>query len=77
MAMKTYLVMYFGTQGVLPSEITKRLEALGFVTHYGPYDFIYDWKDKQPIKEEILSLGDKVAEVLKDSGAVFNLDTHD
>ena len=32
---------------------------------------------KKPKKGEILSLGDKVAEALKESGAVFNLDTHD
>lgn len=75
--MKTYLVMYFGTKDVPASEIAKRLESLGFETNYGPYDFIYNWKDKNPSKAEILALGDRVVKSLKDSGAVFNLDTHD
>jgi len=68
--------MYFGT-AVPPSEVAKRLEGLGFVTHYGPYDFIYEWGDTQPQKHEVLGLGDKVVFALKDSGAVFNLDTRD
>lgn len=75
--MKTFLVMYFGTKGVPASEIAKRLEGLGFETHYGPYDFIYDWGDRTPTKAEVLALGDKVVQVLKGTGAVFNLDTHD
>lgn len=75
--MKTFLVMYFGTKEVSPSTIAKKLEALGFETNYGPYDFIHDWKGQTPTKGEVLALGDKVAEVLKHSGAVFNLDTHD
>jgi hypothetical protein len=75
--MKTYLVMYFGTDGMPASEVAKKLESLGFETQYGPYDFIYDWGDRQPNKEEILALGDKVSMALKGSGAVFNLDTRD
>ena len=75
--MRTYLVMYFGTKGLKASEIAKRLESLGFETQYGPYDFVYDWGVRQPEKHEILALGDKVVDALKDSGAVFNLDKHD
>lgn len=75
--MRTYLVMYFGTQSLPASEIAQRLETLGFETHYGPYDFTYEWGDKAPSKAEILALGDKVVKALEGSGAVFNLDTHD
>lgn len=77
MGWKTYLVMYFGTRGVNASEIAKRVESAGFETKFGPFDFVFDWKDKSPSKHEVLALGDKVSELLKDSGAVFNLDTHD
>ena len=77
MAWKTYLVMYFGTDNdVGPTEIAKKVESLGFVTTFGSVDFIYEWKNK-PTKEEVLALGDKLCAVLKDSGAVFNLDIHD
>jgi hypothetical protein len=75
--MKTYLVMYFGTGNVVASDIARRLEGLGFATHYGPYDFVYDWGGRTPSKEEILALGDRVVSALQGSGAVFNLDTHD
>jgi len=76
MVWRTHLVMYFGTKGTGPSEVAKRLEAIGFETKFGPCDFIYDWKAK-PSKEDVLALGDKVAEALKDTGAIFNLDTHE
>ncbi|MCX6708424.1 MAG: hypothetical protein NTW67_02120 [Candidatus Woesearchaeota archaeon] len=76
MGYKTYLVMYFGTKGFGASEIASRLEKIGFQTQFGPFDFVFEWK-KEPSKTEVLSLGDKIAETLKDSGAVFNLDTHD
>ncbi|MBW2970284.1 hypothetical protein KY319_04130, partial [Candidatus Woesearchaeota archaeon] len=76
MGYKTYLVMYFGTKGFTATEVAKKLEDAGFETNFGPFDFVYDWKEKVPTKNEVLALGDKVAESLKDSGAVFNLDTH-
>lgn len=76
MAWRTYLVMYFGAKNKKPSDIAKAIEKLGFETAIGPVDFIYTWK-QQPTKEQILALGDKVSNALRDSGAVFNLDTHD
>ena len=69
--------MYFGTKGVKASEIARKVESIGFETLFGSDDFIYDWQDKKPTKEEILALGDKLGEVLDGSGAVFNLDTHE
>lgn len=74
---KTYLIMYFGTSGMAASDIAKKLESLGFETHYGPYDFIYNWGEKQPSKQQVLALGDQVCASLKGSGAVFNLDTRE
>jgi len=74
--MKTYLVMYFGTTGVSCTDVAKHVEAIGFKTLFGPYDFVFDWPRK-PTKDEILALGDKVVKSLRGSGAVFNLDTHD
>lgn len=76
MAWKTHLIMYFGTKGISASEIASRLEKIGFETFFGSVDFVHNWTE-QPSKEQVLALGDKVAEALKDSGAVFNLDTHD
>ena len=76
MAWRTYLIMYFGTDGIKTSDIARKLEALGFETMFSSVDFIYSWKDK-PTKAEVLALGDRVVVALQGSGAVFNLDTHD
>ncbi len=74
MAWKTYLVIYFGTKRMKPSEVAKEVEGLGFKTHFGSVDFTYEWKDK-PTKKQVLELADKVNGKLKDSGVIFNLDT--
>ena len=76
MAWKTYLILYFGTNNKSPTEMAKHLEDLGFTTSIGAIDFIYEWENNPP-KEQILELADKVAEALKDSGAVFNIDTRE
>lgn len=76
MGWKTYLIMYFGTE-LPPSDLARKVESIGFETHFGPFDFIYHWGEREPSKDEVLALGDKVAEALKGTGAVFNLDTHD
>ncbi len=77
MGWKTYLVMYFGTKGVKASEIAERVATLGFESSFGSVDFIYDWKDKKPAKDDVLALGDKLVEALNETGAIFNLDTHE
>jgi hypothetical protein len=74
MGWRTYLVIYFGTKKVKPSEVAKMVEGLGFKTKFGSVDFTYSWENK-PTKEQVLELADKVNEKLKDSGVIFNLDT--
>jgi len=71
--MKTYLILYF-SGNEKPSDVAKKLESIGFKTTIGKHDFIYDW-DKEPTKDDILALGDKVTDVLKDTGIVFKLQT--
>lgn len=76
MAWRTYLVMYFGTGDISPSQIEKKITSIGFKGAFGPVDFFYEWQIK-PSKEQVFALADKVAKALNGSGAVFNLDTHD
>ena len=74
---KTHLVLHFGTKNTKkPSEIAEELSKSGFESSLGTVDFVYDWKEKVPEKEEVLQLADKVSETLEGTGAVFNLDTH-
>ena len=77
MGFRTYLVMYFGAKGIRISHLVSRIEALGFTSQLGPVDFVYDWGNRAPSKEEVFAIGDKLTEILDGSGAVFNLDTHD
>ena len=76
MSWKTYLVIYFKAGNEKISEIVKKVESVGFKCTIGPVDFVYEW-DKEPTKEEILELADKLAETLKDTGIMFNIDTHE
>ena len=78
MVWKTYLVMYFGTnEGKLPSEIVKEVEKLGFKSTLGPVDFTFEWPPNEPSTDQVLELADKLSKILKGSGAIFNLDTHE
>lgn len=76
MAWKTYLVMYFNAGKAKASEVVKGVESVGFETNFGPVDFAYTWESK-PTKEQVLELADKLTEALKESGAIFNIDTHE
>ena len=74
MGWKTHLVVYFSGREKI-SEIVKRIESLGFKCALGPVDFIYEW-NSAPTKQQVLKLADNLCSVLRDSGAVFNIDTH-
>jgi len=78
MMWKTYLVIYFKAENgnSKPSEVIKKVESVGFETTFGPVDFIYEWQ-QQPSKEQILELADKLSKALKETGAMFNIDTHE
>jgi len=58
------------------SEIVEIVEGLGFTSALGPVDFLYDWGENEPSKEEIFELGNKIMKELGESDVVFNLDTH-
>jgi len=74
---KTYLIMYFGDKGLKVTDVVAKINELGFETRLGTFDFSYNWGEQKPSKEQILELGNKVAEAIKDTGVIFALDTHD
>ena len=77
MTWQTYLIMYFGTEGNSNmSDIVKKVEEIGFKSALGPADFIYEWDDEEPSKEQVFEIGNKVMEVLKGTNTIFNLETH-
>lgn len=72
--MKTYLTIWFNSDGGRPSEITEKLKDLGFMPVKGNYDFEYEWDEEAQV-DEILSIGDKIQKELKPYKVLFTLET--
>lgn len=72
--MKTYLVLWFNSNGALPSEIDRSLMSLGFKAVQGNYDYVYDWGDNVDLGD-ILRFTDKIQMTLKGTGVMFKTET--
>ena len=72
--MKTYLVLFFNSDGKRPAEVMDKAKELGFDVIVGAHDLVYEW-DKEPTEDQILSLGDKVRDKLKGCNVFFKLET--
>jgi hypothetical protein len=70
--MKTFIQVWFGTRGSPPSEITKKLEKIGFKPLTGKYDYYKEWK-QIPTDAQSLKLGDQIFETLKGEHLHFKL----
>jgi len=71
---KTYLTIWFNSEGASPSEVVERLRAMGFKPMRGYYDHVYDWRKKVTI-EDILQLSDALHETLKGLKVMYKLET--
>ena len=72
--MKSYLVLWFNSEGKKSSEITKRLMAMGFRPTQGNFDYEYNWR-RNPAIEEVFSLSDKVQESLHGCNVYFKVES--
>lgn len=72
--MKTYLMIFFNSEGARPSEVTSRLLSLGFKPTTGNYDYVYDWGNKKDVKE-VIKFGDRIHETLKGYQVLFKMET--
>ncbi len=72
--MRSYLIVWFNSEGGKPSEINQRLMSLGFKPMQGTHDFVYEWGKNVQV-EEILRFGDKVQMTLKGLDVMFKLET--
>ncbi len=72
--MKTYLLIWFNSDGYSPSEVNQRLMSLGFNPMHGSHDYVYNW-DNNVDMDEILRFGDKVQLSLQGSGVMFKIET--
>ena len=72
--MKTYITVFFGTEGAKPSKVFDALNNLGFEPTTGNYDGVYSW-DKQATLEDAINLADKIIATLKGMGVMVKLET--
>jgi hypothetical protein len=72
--MKTYLVVWFNSDGGRSSEITERLLSMGFRPVRGNFDYVYDWGSNVGV-DEAIRIGDQVHETLKGCNVSFKIET--
>lgn len=72
--METYVDLYMSADGEKPSEIQRKLMALGLKPGIGEHDFLYDWS-KIVSPKEIVAFADKIQAELKGTGVIFRFTT--
>ena len=72
--MKTYLTIWFNSEGADPSTVAQKLHSMGFNPIKGQHDHVYDWK-KEPKLEEVLQLLNNVHYTLKGLNVLYKIET--
>ncbi len=72
--MKTYLTVWFSSEGAAPMEVMERIRSMGFKPVKGRYDHVYDW-GREPTIEEVLQLANNLHETLKGMKVLYKLET--
>ena len=74
MDLKTYLMLWFNSEGAKPQQIVESLQGMGFKPLRGPYDHVYEWSRDVDL-DEIVQLGNAVHETLKGFKVLYKLET--
>ncbi len=72
--MKTYLTVWFSSEGADPSTVVQRLQAMGFKPIKGAHDHVYDWK-KNASLDDVLQLLNNVHATLKGLNVLYKIET--
>ncbi len=72
--MKTYLSLWFDSEGTNPTTVAEKLRSMGFNPIRGQYDHVYDWGRSVDLRE-ILQIGTAVHETLKGLKVLYKLET--
>ncbi len=73
--LKTYLTIWFSTEGASPSEVTSALMQMGFKPIEGYYDFVYEWDTDEVEIDAILEIANLIHSTLKGMKVLFKLET--
>ena len=74
MDLKTYLMIWFNSEGAKPKTVVDKLQEMGFKPMRGPYDHVYEWT-KEADLEKILQLGNTIHKTLKGLKVLYKLET--
>jgi len=72
--MKTYLTVWFSSEGAEPSTVAQKLQSMGFKPIKGQHDHVYDWK-REPTLDEVLQLVNNVHHTLKGLNVLYKIET--
>ncbi len=71
---RTYLKLWFSSEGELPSRVTSMLVGMGFKPTPGEYDYVYIWR-KKPSVDDLVQLAEQVQQTLKGTNTYFKLES--
>jgi hypothetical protein len=72
--MKTYLTIWFSSEGADPSTVVQTLQSMGFKPMKGQHDHVYDWK-REATLDEVLQLVNNVHYTLKGLNVLYKIET--
>ena len=72
--MKTYLTIWFSSEGASPFEVVERLRSLGFKPLRGYHDHVYDWGRSVEV-DDVLQIANSVHATLKGFQVLYKLET--
>ncbi len=72
--MKTYITIFFNSDGGRPSDVVDSLVQLGFKPIAGPYDMVYEWPDYANVKDAV-TFADRIQMSLEGMGVFFKIET--
>jgi hypothetical protein len=74
LTLKTFLTIWFSSEGAGPIDVVDRLRSLGFKPMKGYHDHVYEWGKKADLGD-ILQLTDKVHSTLKGLNVLYKIET--
>jgi len=72
--LKTYLTVWFNSEGAPPSIVIEKLMGLGFKPIKGAYDFVYEHKG-DIVLDDIVEIGNAIHMTLSGFKVLYKLET--
>lgn len=69
--MKTYVDIYFNSEGPSPKDIVENMRRIGLEPVRGPHDFIFEWNDD----DEFLAKVGEIHKVLQGLNVIYRFHT--